>query len=73
MYYSIRLLIYVFLDKFSGFKLVIKNHHKITNLEIILLGILGLLSIITGFYFKDLFVGFGSNYFNNSIVNLPNM
>jgi NADH:ubiquinone oxidoreductase subunit 5 (subunit L)/multisubunit Na+/H+ antiporter MnhA subunit len=73
MYYSIRLIVYVFLNKFSGFKLIIKNHHKITKLEIFLLGFLGLLSIITGFYFKDLFLGLGSNYFNISIFNLPNV
>jgi hypothetical protein len=72
MYYSIRLLIYVFLDKFSGFKFIIKNHHKVTNLEIFLLGTLGLFSLIVGFYFKDVFIGFGSNYFNVSIFNLPN-
>lgn len=73
MYYSIRLIILVFLDKFNGFKFIAKNHAKVTNLEIILLGFLGFLSIITGFYFKDAFTGFGSNYFNNAILNLANI
>lgn len=73
MYYSIRLIIFVFLNKFNGFKFIIKNHHKTTIFEILLLGFLGLLSITTGFYFKDVFLGFGTNYFNNSILIIPNI
>jgi len=72
MYYSIRLLVLVFLDNFNGFRFVIKNHAKVTNLEIFLLGFLGVLSITTGYYFKDAFTGFGSNYFNNVIHNIAN-
>jgi hypothetical protein len=41
-------------------------------MEIYLLGFLGILSLVTGYYFKDLFTGFGSNYFSNNIYNMPN-
>jgi NADH:ubiquinone oxidoreductase subunit 5 (subunit L)/multisubunit Na+/H+ antiporter MnhA subunit len=71
MYYSCRLIYLVFLENFNGFKQSIVNHVKVTKLEMILLGFLGLLSLVTGYFFKDLFSGFGSGYFNNSIVVLP--
>jgi NADH-ubiquinone oxidoreductase chain 5 len=70
VYYSTRLLLLVFIKQFLGFKWYILNYLKVTKLEIYLLGFLGTLSIISGFYFKDLFIGFGSNYFNNSIYNI---
>ena len=73
MYYSIRLLVLVFADSFGGFRQIIKNHTKITNLEIFLLGFLSILSITTGYYFKDTFTGFGSSYFNNAIYGIANM
>lgn len=67
MYYSIRLLVLVFIKKFNGLRYIIKSHSKVTNLEIILLGFLCILSLTTGYLFKDTFTGFGSNYFNNVI------
>jgi NADH-ubiquinone oxidoreductase chain 5 len=70
MYYSTRLLYMVFIDYFSGTKTSIVNYLKLTNLEIGLLGSLGFLSVTTGYYFKDVFTGFGSNYFNHAIYNL---
>jgi NADH:ubiquinone oxidoreductase subunit 5 (subunit L)/multisubunit Na+/H+ antiporter MnhA subunit len=72
MYYSIRLLMLVFINKFNGFRYIIKNHTKVTNLEIFLLGFLCLLSILTGYFFKDMFTGFGSAYFNNVIYSISN-
>ena len=71
MYYSIRLIYSVFVDNFNGFKLTIKNHVKITNIELFILGFLVISSITTGYLFKDLFIGIGSNYFNNTIFILP--
>jgi len=62
----------VFINKFNGFRYIIKNHAKVTNLEIFLLGFLCLLSILTGYVFKDMFTGFGSSYFNNVIHNISN-
>lgn len=69
MYYSIRLLVLVFINRFNGFRHVIKYHTKTTNLEIFLLGFLCILSLSTGYFFKDAFTGFGSNYFNNVIYS----
>lgn len=70
-FYSFRLIYFTFIDTFNGFKNFIKNHSKVTIVEIILLGTLGILSLVSGYLFKDVFVGFGSNYFNNSILILP--
>ena len=47
------------------------NHVKVTNGEILVLGFLGVLSLCTGYLFKDIFSGFGSNYFNTSVTILP--
>jgi len=69
--YSFRLLEQTFWGDFNGFKINIVRHHKITNIEIVVLSILGLLSITSGYLFKDLFIGFGSNFFNHFILNVP--
>ena len=69
--YSFRLLEQVFWSDFTGYKAVIINHVKPTNVEIFVLTILGLLSLGTGYFFKDIFIGFGSNYFNTFIHALP--
>jgi hypothetical protein len=71
MYYSVRLIILVFLDNYNGFRYIIKNHTKLTNLEVFLLGFLGFLSIMSGYYFKDVFVGLGANYFGVTIHEIP--
>lgn len=70
MYYSVRLIIFVFWNSYAGFKVVISGHSKATNMEVFLLGFLGLLSITSGYLFKDLATGFGSNYFGNAIYNI---
>jgi len=69
--YSFRLLEQVFWSDYTGFKSVIVNHVKPTNVEILVLSTLGVLSLITGYFFKDIFVGFGSNYFNTFIHAIP--
>jgi len=71
IYYSARLLYLVFVDVYSGFKATISGHAKSTNVEFIILGFLGILGTTTGYYFKDAFTGFGSNYFNSAITFLP--
>jgi len=69
--YSFRLLEQVFWSDFTGFKSVITKHSKTTGVELFVLGFLGILSLTTGYFFKDMFSGFGSNYFNTSINILP--
>jgi hypothetical protein len=44
---------------------------KPTNVELLVLSVLGVLSLATGYAFKDIFVGFGSNYFNTFIHSIP--
>lgn len=66
--YSFRLLEQVFWADFNGFKSVIVKHVKATGVEMLVLGLLGILSLTTGYYFKDIFSGLGSNYFNTSIA-----
>lgn len=72
MYYSTRLIFLVFITNYNGYKININTHHKITVLEIILLSVLICLSLVSGFIFKDIFVGFGSNYFAGAIYQRPN-
>jgi NADH-ubiquinone oxidoreductase chain 5 len=69
--YSFRLLEQVFWSSYSGFKSIIFYHSKVTFVELCILGILGLLSLFSGYFFKDVFTGFGSNFFSNSIHILP--
>lgn len=69
--YSFRLLEQVFWSDYTGFKSTIVNHVKPTNVEILVLALLGVLSLLTGYCFKDIFVGFGSNYFNTFIHTIP--
>jgi NADH-ubiquinone oxidoreductase chain 5 len=70
--YSFRLLEQVFWSDYSGYKQVIVSHVKPTYLEIWVLAVLGVLSILSGYLFRDIFTGFGSDYFNNFVMLLPN-
>lgn len=65
--YSIRLLEQVFWEDFNGFKSAIVSLHRTTNVEIIVLGILAAFAVLSGFLFKDLFVGAGTLFFGSSI------
>jgi NADH:ubiquinone oxidoreductase subunit 5 (subunit L)/multisubunit Na+/H+ antiporter MnhA subunit len=69
--YSFRLLEQVFWSDYAGFKLTITNHAKSTGVEVLVLSLLGILSLLTGYFFKDLFIGFGSNYFNAFVHVVP--
>jgi len=69
--YSFRLLEQAFWSDYNGFKTVAVNHVKPTGVEILVLLFLGILSLMTGYFFKDIFIGFGSNYFNTFIHTLP--
>ena len=64
--YSMKLLFFVFIVKTN----IYKNNIIIQELNffiLIPLFILSILSIFVGFLFSDIFVGIGSDYFNNSI------
>jgi len=69
--YSFKLLEQVFWSDYGGFKIIIAHHAKATGVEILVLGILAILSLSTGYLCKDFFIGAGSNYFNQFIHTLP--
>jgi len=66
--YSFRLLLYVFFGSIKGNFIIYKfiNEYFYTSI-FFSLGVLLFTSIFFGFIFKDLFIGFGSNIFNNII------
>lgn len=55
----------------NGYKAVLTSHIKSSPLEILVLGSLAALSLFTGYFFKDIFTGFGSNYFSQFVHALP--
>jgi NADH-ubiquinone oxidoreductase chain 5 len=70
-FYSIRLLFFAFLSETNAYKNVIKNAHDVPLEMGIPLGILAFGSIFIGYLSKDMFVGLGSNFWNNSIYIHP--
>jgi proton-translocating NADH-quinone oxidoreductase chain L len=70
-FYSIRLLYLVFLAEPNGNKNVLFNAHEGTWRMALPLFILSLLSICVGFLCKDLFIGFGTNFWGSSIFIIP--
>lgn len=72
-FYSIRLLYLTFLTKPNGYKSVIFLAKESTTFPInLVLAILAIPSIFAGYYLKDLFIGFGSDFWGNSLYILPN-
>lgn len=69
--YSFKVAYWTFFSRTSyNFKEVVKNWHSITLIEVVVLGILSILSIWAGFLFKDCFIGFGTSYFFNNTTSL---
>lgn len=63
--YSIRMLYFVFMRNYNGFFMP-----KINEPGLLMLGpmlVLALLSIFAGFFFKDIFIGFGGVSFTNGL------
>ena len=71
-FYSIRLISLLFLTKPRGSKNIIMNAHEPEKLILIPLIILAILSIFIGYFIKDLFVGFNTDFWKNSIYINPN-
>jgi NADH-ubiquinone oxidoreductase chain 5 len=71
-FYSFRLISLVFLTKPNGSKKIYLNSHEANTFVIIPLIILALFSIFFGYIFSDLFVGVGSDFFQNSLFIHPN-
>lgn len=70
-FYSIRLLFFAFLSETNAYKNIIKNAHDVPLEMGIPLGLLAFGSIFIGYISKDMFVGLGSNFWNNSIYINP--
>jgi proton-translocating NADH-quinone oxidoreductase chain L len=66
-YYSFRLIYYAFLGKPLGFKHYYSEFHGTSILMIGVLFILSLGSIFSGYLFKDLFIGPGTNYWGAAV------
>ncbi|KAF4318532.1 hypothetical protein G195_008131 [Phytophthora kernoviae 00238/432] len=70
-FYSTRLLFFAFLSETNAYKNIIKHAHDVPLEMGIPLGILAFGSIFIGYISKDMFVGLGSNFWNNSIFINP--
>lgn len=70
-FYSTRLLYFAFLTETNAHKIVIKNAHDAPFKMAFPLGILAFASIFIGFLTKDMFVGLGTDFWNNSIFIHP--
>jgi proton-translocating NADH-quinone oxidoreductase chain L len=70
-YYSTRVLYLVFLSKTNGNKVIVLHSHEGTNFLVIPLIILSLFSIMVGYLTKDLFIGFGTQFWGSSIYVNP--
>ena len=71
-FYSIRLLFLVFLSEPNGHRNIILNAHEGSWRMGFPLFILCLLSISVGFLTRDLFIGFGTNFWGSALFVLPN-
>lgn len=69
--YSIRLLFLVFFSETNSYKNIIKNIYDVPLIISFIFGILSFYSIFIGYLTKDLFIGLGSDFWNNSIYINP--
>lgn len=70
-FYSVRLLVLTFLNKTNSYIQVINNIHEAPFLMAFPLVVLCFGSIFFGFFFKDLVIGLGTDFWGNSIFVLP--
>lgn len=70
-FYSFKLLYLTFLSKPNGFKILINNASESSMPMLFPLFILSFCSIFLGYLTKDLFVGFGTPFWNNAIYINP--
>lgn len=66
-FYSFRLIYLTFIANPNGFKSSIENIHEAPFSLGLPLFLLGILSLLAGYLTKDLFIGIGTPYWNNSI------
>ena len=71
-FYSTRLIYLVFLSQPNGNRVVVMNSHEPSWKMALPLCLLCFLSINVGYLTKDLFIGFGTNFWGSSLFVLPN-
>lgn len=67
IYYSSKILYYVFLNTFNGYMYYLKNIHFSSYFIILPLLLLSFLSITSGFFFSDMMLGQGSTFWKISM------
>ena len=70
-FYSIRLLLLVFLTKTKTYRVILLNIHESHFPIFIPLFFLSIFSIFSGYMSADFFTGFGTDYWNNVIFIMP--
>lgn len=70
-FYSTRLIFFAFLTETNAYKNIIRNAHDVPLEMGVPLGLLAFGSIFVGYLSKDMFVGLGTNFWNNSIYINP--
>jgi len=70
-FYSTRLLFLVFLSNPNGYRVPLLNAHEGDKGITIPLFLLSFFSIFIGFFSKEMFIGFGTDFWNTSIFSLP--
>lgn len=70
-FYSVRLIYLTFLTRPNGYKPVITKANEPSDVICVVLGILAVLSIFSGYFLKDLFIGLGTDFWGNAIFVLP--
>jgi hypothetical protein len=62
--YSNDLLDNIFMEETNGNKKIFESFMFLSIFEFFVLSLLSLASIFSGYFFKDLFIGLGTNYFS---------
>nr|AVK39541.1 NADH dehydrogenase subunit 5 [Paralemanea sp.] len=70
-FYSFRLIYLTFLNNSNTSRVVLSSIHESSWLMILPLAILALGSVFVGYITKDIFIGFGSDFWGSAIFTLP--
>ena len=70
-FYSTRLIYLTFLTNPNGYKLIICKAYDSSIQICFALGVLTIPSIFAGYYFKDMIIGLGTDFWGNAIIVLP--
>jgi len=71
VFYSVRLIYFIFLEKTNSFLIFINKGYDMDKLTATVLTVLSLGSMFLGFLTKDLFIGYGSQFFTPALFFLP--